>query len=65
MKQPSPAKSLERDGEIRQGTEHAHLIFFGMSVQFGAHPQKEWFLSFYELEEEWIVGGYSGAGVDD
>ena len=36
-----------------------------MSVQFVAHPQKEWFLSFYELEEEWIVGGYSGAGVDD
>jgi hypothetical protein len=36
-----------------------------MSVQFGAHPQKEWFLSFYELEEEWIVGGYSGVGVDD
>ncbi len=26
--------------------------------------KKEWFLSFYELEEEWIVGGFSGIGVD-
>ena len=26
--------------------------------------KREWFLSFYELEEEWIVGGFSGVGVD-
>ena len=26
--------------------------------------KKEWFISFYELEEEWIVGGYLGIGVD-
>ena len=26
--------------------------------------KKEWFLSFYELEEEWIAGGFSGVMVD-
>ena len=26
MTQPSPAKSLERDGEIRLGTEHANRV---------------------------------------
>ena len=26
--------------------------------------KKEWFLSIYELEEEWIAGGFSGVVVD-
>ena len=58
---------MEKTGPITRHT--GHLVTCLVVPKFWSLPipeawKKEWFLSFYELEEEWIVGGFSGIGVD-
>ena len=58
---------MEETGQVTRHT--GHLVTCLVVPNFWSLPipeewKREWFLSFYELEEEWIVGGFSGIGVD-
>ena len=58
---------MEETGQVTRHT--GHLVTCLVVPNFWSLPipeewKREWFLSFYELEEEWIVGGFSGVGVD-
>ena len=58
---------MEETGQVTRHT--GHLVTCLVVPNFWRLPipeewKREWFLSFYELEEEWIVGGFSGIGVD-
>ena len=58
---------MEETGQVTRHT--GHLVTCLVVPNFWSLPiPEEWkgecFLSFYELEEEWIVGGFSGIGVD-
>ena len=58
---------MEETGQVTRHTGHLVTclvvpIFWSLTIP--EEWKKEWFLSFYELEEEWIVGGYSGIGID-
>ena len=59
---------MEETGQVTRHTGHLVTCLVVPNFWSLAIPEewkKEWFLSFYELEEEWIVGGYSGVGIDD
>ena len=58
---------MEETGQVTRHT--GHLVTCLVVPNFWSLPipeewKREWFLSFYELEEEWLVGGFSGVGVD-
>ncbi len=58
---------MEETGQVTRHT--GHLVTCIVVPNFWSLPipeewKREWFLSFYELEEEWIVGGFSGIAVD-
>ena len=58
---------MEKTGQVTRHTGHLVTCLVVPKFWSLALPQewkKEWFLSFYELEEDWIVGGFSGIGVD-
>ena len=58
---------MEETGQVTRHTGHlvtCLVVPNFWSLTIPNEWKKEWFLSFYELEEEWIVGGYLGIGVD-
>ena len=58
---------MEETGQVTRHTGHlvtCLVVPNFWSLTIPEEWKKEWFLSFYDLEEEWIVGGYSGIGID-
>ena len=68
LPEPADQSHMEETGQVTRHTGHLVTClvvpdFWGLTIP--EEWKKEWFLTFYKLEEEWIMGGYSGIEIDE
>ena len=67
LPEPADQSQMEETGQVTRHTGHlvtCLIVPNFWSLTIPEEWKKEWFLTFYKLEEEWIMGGYSGIEID-